>query len=250
MELTRLEQKVLNLFNDGDVTSIANLYKINELMRFAKTSTVKELAFRLTQKKFFVRLSRGRYVVVKIPSVYDPLKIANYIFDGYIALSSALFVYGYNQARSFSIFGTTAFRKKIRKIGEYEYTAVPMGRLTSGVCYHDGYKVSTKAKTLFDCIYNIQFVDDLGPLFRLVRDMGQEDFDELFVYLKLSKNLSMIQRTGFFLEKAHAPKNIIYKLDAAKGNSIIKLNKKDKRCTRYNKRWKIFDNINLDRFIL
>ena len=249
MEMTRLEQKLMGLLKDGDVITIDNLYLLNKLLRLAEKSTIKEVSFRLAKKGFLVRLKRGRYLVIKAPENRDALKIASYIFDGYIALTSALFVYGYNQTKSFVIWGTTSSRKQIRKIGEYTYVALPMGKLVFGSIYLNGYRVSTKAKTLFDCVYNIHYVEDLGPLMGLIHDMKEEDFSELLGYLRLVKNSSLIQRIGFILEKAGAPKETLSEIRGLSGKSVVGLDKKNKRHLRYNRDWKIFDNINIDRFL-
>jgi predicted transcriptional regulator of viral defense system len=249
VELTKLEQKLLELFNDGDITTITNLYKLNKFLGITENNVIKGAMSRMVKKGIMIRLSRGKYLVTKSLATFDPLKLANYIFDGYIALSSALFIYGYNSTKSFSIWGITTFRKKTRKIDEYTYISLPMGTLVFGVIEYKGYKVSTRAKTLFDCIYNIHYLDDLGPVIALVRDMKKEDFNELLVYLKLAKNSSLIQRIGFFLEKAGAPKSVLTSLDSIKGRSVTRLDKKNGKCINYNSRWKVFDNINLNRFI-
>lgn len=249
MELTRLEQRVMSVLRDSDVITIDNLYKLNKFLKFAEKSTIKEIAFRLVKKGNLVRLKRGKYMVVKALENRDALKMANYIFDGYIALTSALFIYGYNQTKSFIIWGVTSSRKKIRKIGEYTYIALPMGKLVFGSVYHNGYKVSTKAKTLFDCVYNIHYIEDIGPLLDLIRDMNEEDFSELLKYLHIIQTSSIIQRIGFILGKANAPKKTLSKIKKLSGKSVIRLDKNNRRYLRYNREWKVFDNINIDRFL-
>ena len=249
MELTKLEQRILNLTKQGDVLTIENLYKLNKVLKFAAEGTIKESAFNMVKKGLLIRLKRGRYLVVKAPENYDPLLVANYLFDGYIAISSALFVYGYDQTRSFVIWGTTSSRKRIRKIREYTYISLPMGKLTSGFTYHDGYKVSTVAKTVFDCVYNLHYLDDLKPLFDMIREMDEKDFDEMISYVDLAENSSFAQRIGFVLEKAGAPKYVSSELQRRAGNSAAKLDKKAKEYINYNKKWSVFDNINIARFL-
>jgi predicted transcriptional regulator of viral defense system len=124
-----------------------------------------------------------------------------------------------------------------------------MGKLVFGTVYHNGYKVSTKAKTLFDCAYNIHYVEDIGPLLDLIHDMNGEDFTELLKYLHLVQTSSIIQRIGVILEKADAPKKTLSEIKKLCGKSIIRLDKKDKRYIKYDRKWKVFDNINIDRFL-
>ena len=244
-----LEQKIMNLAREGDVLTIDTLYKLNEIFKFAQKSTIKETAFELVKKGALIRLGRGKYLVIKSTENYDALKAANYIFDGYIAMASALFVYGYNQTKSFIIWGTTSSRKKIRKIGEYTYIMLPMGKSIFGSFYYKGYKISTKAKTVLDCVYNIHYVEDVTPLIDMIRDMNSEDFDELLGYLHIINNSSLTQRVGFILEKSGAPKNITTALKSVAGKSVTKLDKRIDRYINYDKNWRVFDNININRFL-
>lgn len=248
MELTRLEQKMTSILKDGEIITINNLYRLNELLKFSATSTVKAMAFNLVKKGVLVRLSRGRYLVSKTPEKYDPLRTANYVFDGYIAFSSALFVYGYNPTRSFTVWGASSQRKTIRKIGEYIYISVPMGRLTFGSTYYKGYRVSTRSKTVFDCIYKIHYVEDMRSLLDAIHDMGSKDFDELIGYLKEYGSSSITQKVGFVLEKAGAPRGILKIIQSVAGKSIARLDNKSDAPSRYDPKWHILDNINFARF--
>ena len=248
MELTPLEQRIIANIREGDLITIDTLYRLGDLLKLADKKTIKEVAFNLVKKGVMIRIKRGKYLAVKSPEDYDPLKIANYLFDGYIAITTALFIYGYNQTKSFVIFGTTTSRKRSTKIGEYLYIAIPMGKLTFGSTYYRGYKVSTKAKTLLDCIYNMHYIADFVPLFDMIRDMTDENFSELLIYLSGIRNSSVIQRLGFILEKAGAPENIIEAILRKKGKSIVRLDSKVDKNINYDKMWGVFDNINLNRF--
>ena len=167
MELTPLEQRIIANIREGDLITIDTLYRLGDLLKLADKKTIKEVAFNLVKKGVMIRIKRGKYLAVKSPEDYDPLKIANYLFDGYIAITTALFIYGYNQTKSFVIFGTTTSRKRSTKIGEYLYIAIPMGKLTFGSTYYRGYKVSTKAKTLLDCIYNMHYIADFVRVYAI-----------------------------------------------------------------------------------
>ena len=249
MELTVLEQKIMNLTREGEIITINTLYKLNEIFKFAEKDTIKEIAFKLVKKGALIRLERGKYLVIKSAENYNALKAANYIFDGYIAITSALFVYGYNQTKSFIIWGTTSSRKKIRKIGEYTYIMLPMGKLMFGSFYYKGYKISTKAKTVLDCVYNIHYVEDITPLIYLILDMNSKDFDELLGYLHMINNSSLTQRLGFILEKAGAPKDIITAIKRIAGKSVTRLDKRIGSYINYDKKWRVFDNVNINRFL-
>jgi predicted transcriptional regulator of viral defense system len=87
----------MNVLRNSDVITIDNLYRLNKFLGLAEKSTIKEIAFRLVKKGSLIRLKRGKYIVVKAPENRNALGIANYIFDGYIALTNALFIYGYTQ---------------------------------------------------------------------------------------------------------------------------------------------------------
>ena len=44
MELTVLEQKIMNLTREGEIITINTLYKLNEIFKFAEKDTIKENA--------------------------------------------------------------------------------------------------------------------------------------------------------------------------------------------------------------
>ena len=83
----------------------------------------------------------------------------------------------------------------------------------------------------------------------MIREMDEKDFDELISYIDLARNPSLAQRIGFVLEKAGAPKYVLNKLRRRIGNSVAKLDKKARGYINYNKKWSVFDNINIARFL-
>ena len=45
------------------------------------------------------------------------------------------------------------------------------------------------------------------------------------------------------------PKKTLSKIKKLSGKSVIRLDKNNRRYLRYNREWKVFDNINIDRFL-
>ena len=247
--LTKTEQFLLNNLPDKTIVSLNSIRAIKVINK----NSLSTILHRLAKNGFVIGLSRGRYYITKDKG-YDRLQVgSNLVASGYIGLESALFIYGAIKSVPISTSVVTSLKTlKIKTIVNDKYILVPFGRLAIGYHLKNNYKISSKGKTLFDCIYKIRYVNYVDSIVDMANLMDEGDFSE-FLYFSLKYgNAAMLERAGYMLElsdkfKRRFLKKIIKKLHEESGKGVVvklkpnsPLNEK-----RYNKKWHIYDNIGL-----
>ncbi len=250
MEYTNLEQKILKILPEGKIVTHHTISDVNESLKFTDEKTLNNTIHNLSRKKGLLRLRRGLYFVTK-GKAYDRIVVSSYVYGGYAALDTALFVYGYQQSQSNTLYSVTSKeRKKETVIDGSKYVCVPMGRMGFGSVSFRGYKVSTKAKTLFDCIYNLIYLDDKKPLIALAFDLKESEFEEFMNYADKLDHASFYQRAGYVFDIAKA-KGRFLRIIASKieAYSVVKLVPKLRDMGNYVGKWHIYDNAGLASFL-
>ncbi len=128
---------------------IAHLDVLDGLKLCGK-STLKTILSRLNKSNRIVRLKRGVYA--SCPLV-DAFATGQAMFKGYLGFSTALYLHTLTSEVPFTVFVVTVYTSSSKLIGQYEFKAVALKEKAVGFECKDGYVVSTRAKTLFDCIY-------------------------------------------------------------------------------------------------
>jgi len=163
---------------EGSPSGVAPL-DVLESLRLSGRQTLKTTLSRLNRAGRILRLKRGVY---SANPMRDGLACAQHLFNGYLGFSTALYVHGMITETPFTITVVTAGKSETRRIGEYEFRAVSLGKKAVGFEKKGGYVVSTRAKTLFDCLYLPRYSverEKLAEAFRQARLSGKEwaEFD-------------------------------------------------------------------------
>lgn len=250
--LTKLEQKIANELSDGNVLALETIREIARRKKIMRITTLNKVIHQLTRKRVLVRIMNGKYLVLKAGANFDPYKIVPYLSKGaYISLESALLLYGYKSAmgRGIQVMGSG---KSIlsRRIEGYDYTIIPMGDLAFGATQFGGYAVATKAKSLFDCIYKIQYIGDFGALLNLIRDMKAGDYKEFLEYASLTNKSSFFERGGFLLESGGAEQRMLKHMhEMIRKPVVTKLKPGSGTGGKYYAEWHLYDNVGLERLL-
>lgn len=249
MEYTNLEQKLLKILSEGGVVTHHTIADINASLRLTDARTLNNTIHNLCKKKGLLKLRKGIYFVINGKG-YDRIAVSSYVYGGYVGLDTALFVYGYQQSQSNTLYTiTSGNRKKTTVIDGTRYVCVPMGEMGFGSTSFNNYKVSTKAKTLFDCIYNLAYLDDLKPLLMLTRDLKDVEFNEFMKYADKLGRMSFYERAGIIFDSFKADKRFWHNLMGRIGTpSIVKLAPTAPKFGKYIGKWHIYDNIGVDKF--
>ena len=129
-------------------SGIASL-DVLESLRLCDPRTLKTTLSRLNKSGRIIRLKRGAY---STSPMQDPFACAQAAFGGYIGFSSALYIHKLISELPFGISVVTRDVSKTKTIGQYEFRAVALKEKAIGFETRGPYVVSTRAKTLFDCI--------------------------------------------------------------------------------------------------
>lgn len=116
----------------------------------ASRGTLLATLCRLAREKRVVRLKRGVYSVAPIRDGYAAAQAK---FGGYIAFSSALRLHGLISEEPFTITVATPVVSKAVRAGNLEFRAVALKERAVGSVKVGAHEVSSRAKTLFDCLY-------------------------------------------------------------------------------------------------
>jgi len=134
---------------EGSPSGIASLDVLKSLA-LADERTLKTTLSRLGRSGRIIRLKRGAYSVNPIRDAYV---CGLTLFRGYLGFTSALHLHGLITEVPFTVTVVTVADSKLKRIGEYEFRAVALGEKAVGFERKGEHVVSTRAKTLFDCIY-------------------------------------------------------------------------------------------------
>jgi len=151
-----------------------------ESLQLCDRNTLKTTLSRLNKHKRIIRLKRGVYSVNPIK---DAFYCAQKIFNGYIGFTSALYLHNLITELPFTVTIVTTQTSKVKKIGQYEFRAVSLKEKAVGFEKKEGYTVSTKAKTVFDCLYLPQYSIELDRLIKIIKKLNKKEMKEFAYYI-------------------------------------------------------------------
>ncbi|MCL5093025.1 MAG: hypothetical protein M1128_00985 [Candidatus Marsarchaeota archaeon] len=121
-----------------------------ESLQLCDKFTLKTTLSRLGKSGRIIRLKRGVY---SSNPIKDAFIVAQCIYNGYLGFSSALYVHKLIAELPFVVTVVTTYKSGATAIGAYEFRAIAMKEKAIGFENVGDLTVSTRAKTLFDCIY-------------------------------------------------------------------------------------------------
>lgn len=235
-----------------NVISSIDIVYIDEIADFfpnLKPHQINKICSSLASKGYLHRLKKGIYLVQKkasdIPAIENPNRVALAIFKGYIGFSSALRIYDLLDYESFTIFVVTKNKSAEKRIGEYTFKLVAMGRRATGMTYYKGVYTSTLAKTFFDCFYKPQFGGGYSTITKALYE-ADLDWNEFIKYFELASS-ALCQRTGYVLELLNRetdkiPQGVLHYLKKRVKNNA-KLLPSGRARGEYIKEWMVLDNL-------
>ena len=176
-----------------------------ESLQLCDKFTLKTTLSRLGKSNRIIRLKRGVY---SSNPIRDTLIAAQCIYNGYIGFSSALYVHKLIAELPFTVTVVTTYKSASKVIGAYEFRAIAMKEKAIGFESMGELTVSTRAKTLFDCLYLERYSierDKLIEAYKLAK-LSSDELREFNSYVK-----------RFVSEGRRAKFNMIKKEIASKG---------------------------------
>jgi predicted transcriptional regulator of viral defense system len=137
-------------------------------------------------------------------------------------------------------------------IGRFHYQSVALGRRAVGSTYLKGYRVSSRAKTFFDCFLMPKYAGGISRILPalVTAKLTDEEWKEWLGHVERIGTKSLAQRAGHILSEAKrngtisVPKFIIDALSRMSKKGIITvLDPSKPRNGRFVKEWNLYDNI-------
>lgn len=227
-------------------------------LRLCSRQTLHVMLNRMVRKKWLVRVKRGIYAVA--PDYFQPARgvedvfyTAQLVYPGYLAFSTALYLHGLLEETPFTLYVATndVSGKKVMP-GGFEVQAVALGRTAVGAQHKEGgYALSTKAKTLFDCL---RFPEYAGGYSRITNAfftarLHNAEWREFARYFQAFASKALAQKTGYLLEllaakaSVRVPRFLERVLKEKSGSKKVVLNGVGGAAVSESKQWRVIDCI-------
>lgn len=246
--LTPNEQRLWEYIDDKDIVDSELASQIFPEMAEEKRD---KILHGLYKKGHLKRARKGLYFNPE--RLENAFSIALRIHEGYIGLGSALSFHGLSDYESFTVdVMTKTFRKRTALEGtQYTIEFIPLGKLFTGFGLERGLYVSSAEKTLFDCLFKpgkVGFANIAKAIYG-----AEPDWREFLGFFRLAENDALKQRTGYVLRllQTEAGKDIpayVFK-ELQKGVKTPTRLSRSGTASRYNREWKVQDNIGKERII-
>jgi len=257
--LSHLEQKVYLLLESEGV-SIFTVEELKKLKLPIKYGHLRVLLHRLEKKGWITSVRKGVYlrlpaVAAKEGKAYveDPFSVALKIFDGCLAFQSALRVHGLSEYQPFTIFVATKGKSEtLNLLEQYDIKVIKLGKRYTGFEKRDGYRVSSLAKTFFDCFYHPQYAGGYPEVLKALHSCEQLNWDEFLSYLKKFASASLCQKVGHLLTLLQEtgykiPEKVI---DYLRERVSVKTRLEPKTSGgKLNKEWLVIDNLGREKLL-
>ena len=154
-----------------------------ESLQLCDNFTLKTTLSRLSKSSRIIRLKRGVYSSNPIRNAFVA---AQCIYSGYLGFSCALYVHKLIAELPFVVTVVTTYKSASMAIGAYEFRAIAMREKAIGFEDIGGLTVSTKAKTLFDCLYLERYSIERDKLIEAYKTakLSPDELKEFDSYIK------------------------------------------------------------------
>lgn len=237
---------ISKIINKGIVPAIFRSSDITKIDKGASMRAIRYSLNSLLKTHKLLMVKKGVY-----STSADPFFIAQNVFKGYIGFSSALYLLGLKNESEANVYVCIAEnRKGIMLLGK-NIVPVNMSRYFYGTKIvhrnESDILVSTLPKTLFDMFYRVKY-GSFQDIYRALNNYSISDgeWKELLGYA-LSSNVTVARRVGYALESKAPPwfiADLLRKSDKPSGPSFFY----EHTYENYNKKWNIFDSLNVKRW--
>lgn len=238
-----------------------NIFEIGQARKILKGNPKKVMSY-LIKKKWVLSLKKGLYAIVPLDIgekgaedfiVHDFIIASHLVKPYYIGFWSALNYFGLSEQIPKSVFvATTLARKKLHIINtEFVFIKLSKSRFF-GIeeIEIEGKKVniSDVNKTIADCLDHPEYSGGIEEIARAIYFNHKElDFRKIKEYALRIKNITILKRLGFILEKIgllEEYKDIFRNIKLTKGYS--KLDTLSLKKGRHSEKWKLLANVDID----
>lgn len=257
--LGKIESKLLNALSSQDKT----IFTIAEAQKVTGTSlaTTRKMLFDLVKKKWLIRLTPGKYLIVPLSAGEEGEYSENWYIIAknliepelyYISYYSALEIHEMTIQPVFTVYVSTPKRKTPKEIlgATFRFIYVQpkdiWGIEEIWVTPSQKVKVSDLERTIVDCLDRPDLCGGIGEIAKGIwSKRDQIDYWKLVEYTKRLGRSSVAKRLGFLLETYKiGGEDILSELKEMLSPRYLKLDPSLEISGRYDSKWKL--RINLD----
>ena len=246
--LASLAERGRNIFTLEDVTSTLEIPYEN----------AKVIVSRLSNKKWLIRLARGKYIIVPLEAgvksqhTEHPFVIASHLVEPYyIGYWSALNYHGLSEQVPSVIFVVSSKRRKDRTILDTRFRFVTIKKskifeLIEVNLSNSQVKISGVEKTIADCLDHPEYCGGLEEIAKaLFFDHRELDMKKIIKNAEKIGNKTIIKRLGYLLDlfKHHEYEHLFKDVVLSKG--FPKLDPKLPKRGTFDDRWKLLVNVDI-----
>ncbi|MFA4946854.1 MAG: hypothetical protein WC607_04965 [Candidatus Micrarchaeia archaeon] len=205
-----------------------------------------EVLGRLVEKKRVERVKRGVFKVFE-PSALNEFKVGLGLVNGvgaYIGFGSALRLHGLIDEELSTVF-VASNKARLTRVANYgDYKVVALGGACVGSIELRGVRVSSKAKTVFDCFLRPNCCGGLNKLIEVAGrlELSDSEWRELLGYCRAFASNALKQRVGFVFERyGNRPPRFFLKgllKELRESRSIAFLNPHEKKGS-FDPKWRV-----------
>lgn len=189
-----------------------SIISVDELksLQLCSIPTLRVTLTRMQRKGALVRLARGLYYVPRIEERGAPpedlMYAAQLMYGGYLAFATALYFYHLIDEVPFTIFVATRSKSASKRIGAVEIRAIALRERAVGAVQHGDYRISSLAKTLYDCIHLPEHGGGESRIVAVLKRarLSKEGWREFWSYVRTfeKNNKKFLRRLCKVFEKA------------------------------------------------
>ncbi len=245
--LSALEQQIYFL-SQGAKNNIIT-YDTIRSWRLADENVINVILSRMCKKGWLTRLKKGVYLLSGYgKGIVDIFYTAQFVYSGYLAFSTALYLHKLIDEMPFTIYIATKGISASKHFGEYNIKAVSLGKRATGMQLIGDYWISTIPKTLYDCFHFPEYGGGYSRILKSVHSskMNEKQWDEFINYVKKFDSDASCQKIGYLLDllkktNVDIPSFVLSYLQK-RVRSVVSIGKR-KAKGKFNKKWKIIDHI-------
>jgi predicted transcriptional regulator of viral defense system len=244
--LSALEQQIYFL-SQGAKNNIIT-YDTIRSWGLADENVLNVVLSRMCKKGWFTRIKRGVYLLSGYgKGIVDIFYTAQFVYPGYLAFSTALYLHKLIDEMPFTIYIATKEISGSKNLGEYTIKAVSLGKRAIGIQRIGDYWISTIPKTLYDCLHFPEYGGGYSRILKSIHSakMNEKQWEEFIDYVKKFDSDASCQKIGYLLDllkktRMNIPSSVFSYLQK-RVKSVVLLGKGTKG--KFNKKWKIVDRI-------
>ena len=258
--LSGVESKIV-LRLEWDKKRIVTIDDVARILRCSRNEA-RVIAHRLQEKRWLERLRRGRYLFIPaerggegVPPM-NPLLVGSVLVEPYYySYSTSNAHYGFTtQMRPTLYLATTKLRRHVKwRNNQFKFVALSKHKFFG---FQEvevlGAKVNMAEpeKTLVDSVDKMRYSGGVGEVLSVISNgLKRVDVEKLAEYAVRMRTQSLIQRIGYFIDVlvdrdlADFPDKARKKLLMHVGKAPIYLDSAGERTGRFEKTWKIVENV-------